>query len=380
MDAVKAHLRRSSSASGSMTCRRTRSAHGSRPRRWSTTWSASTSSEWTRRRDKVDNERQREAHGSSASLGPTCLSSTEEGSVHMVGRTALAAVAASALVFAGGGLAYADNDFPDADSSLIEVYVQSESDIEKLVTEGFDLAEYKRVEDDQIVVAVDATPIEVGALKQRGFGIGRTIENPKHRAAIAAERDAQRELDSRAARVRRPAACPRPGPPSPSRARPSSSAPTSSPTTPARSCTSRRTTRRPCAPRRQQRRSPARRCDGVRRRRRRLHGGRRPTCRRFIDTDPTPDEYLYHRQLIRLTAAAGRHPGLPDDGPRGRQLRLRRHLQGHGVGRQDAAAERRGLPEGLLQPLPGPDREPRPARRAGRRVPEPGHARSTSRT
>ena len=24
---------------------------------------------------------------------------------------------------------------------------------------------------------------------------------------------------------------------------------------------------------------------------------------RFIDTDPTPDEYMYHRQLIRLTGA-----------------------------------------------------------------------------
>src|SRR6187431_1033280 len=97
------------------------------------------------------------------------------GFVHMVGRIALAAVAASALVFAGGGLAYADSDLPDADSSLIEVYVQSESDIDKLVADGFDLAEYKRVEDDRIVVAVDATPIEVGALKKRGFGFGRTI-------------------------------------------------------------------------------------------------------------------------------------------------------------------------------------------------------------
>src|SRR6478609_10161527 len=115
----------------------------------------------------------------------------------MVGRIALAAVAASALVFAGGGLAYADSDLPDADSSLIEVYVQSESDIDKLVADGFDLAEYKRVEDDHIVVAVDATPIEVGALKKRGFGFGRTIESPEHRAAIAAERDAQREIDNR---------------------------------------------------------------------------------------------------------------------------------------------------------------------------------------
>ena len=117
----------------------------------------------------------------------------------MVGRTALAAVAASALVFAGGGLAYADNDFPDADSSLIEVYVQSESDIEKLVTDGFDLAEYKRVEDDQIVVAVDATPIEVGALKKRGLR-----SRPHDREPRAPRRDRRRAR--RPARARQPRA------------------------------------------------------------------------------------------------------------------------------------------------------------------------------
>ena len=113
----------------------------------------------------------------------------------MVGRTALAAVAASALVFAGGGLAYADNEFPDADSSLIEVYVNSESDIDKLVAEDFDLAEYKRVEDDKIVINVDANAADIAALKAKGFGIGATIEDPKHRAAVSAERDEQREAD-----------------------------------------------------------------------------------------------------------------------------------------------------------------------------------------
>ena len=29
---------------------------------------------------------------------------------------------------------------------------------------------------------------------------------------------------------------------------------------------------------------------------------------RFIDTDPTPDEYMYHRQLVRLTGAQAAIP------------------------------------------------------------------------
>ena len=137
----------------------------------------------------------------------------------MVGRTALAAVAASALVFAGGGLAYADNDFPDADSSLIEVHVQSESDIEKLVTDGFDLAEYKRVEGpDKIVVAIDAVPSEVGALKQRGFGIGRTIETLS--TAPQSPPSATPSASSTAAPSSTPpTACRSPGPPSRCRVR-----------------------------------------------------------------------------------------------------------------------------------------------------------------
>src|SRR5689334_15206841 len=118
----------------------------------------------------------------------------------MVGRTSLAAVFASALLLSGGGLAYADTDFPDADASLIEVHVGSESDIDALIDDGFDLAEYRRVGSaNDIVVAIDAVPAEIGQLKQRGFKIGRTIETPEHREAIATARDAQRELDSRTA-------------------------------------------------------------------------------------------------------------------------------------------------------------------------------------
>ena len=115
----------------------------------------------------------------------------------MVGRTSLAAFAATALLFSGGGLAYADNDFPGADTSLIEVYVNSESDINQLVADGFDLAEYKRVEKNgEILVNVDANAADTAALKAKGFRIGATIESPEHRAAVAAERDEQREIDA----------------------------------------------------------------------------------------------------------------------------------------------------------------------------------------
>src|SRR5688572_16841740 len=113
----------------------------------------------------------------------------------MVGRTSLAALAASALLFSGGGLAYADDDLPAADTSLIEVYVDSESDIDALIADDFDLAEYKRVEDNgKILINIDANTSEVAALKAKGFKIGATIETPEHRAAVAAERDEQREL------------------------------------------------------------------------------------------------------------------------------------------------------------------------------------------
>ncbi|MDA0170283.1 M14 family metallopeptidase [Solirubrobacter taibaiensis] len=225
----------------------------------------------------------------------------------MVGRTALAAVAATALAFAGGGLAYADNDFPDADSSLIEVYVQSESDIEKLVTDGFDLAEYKRVEDDRIVVAVDATPIEVGALKKRGFGLGRTIESPAHRAVIAAERDAQREIDSRTADYAKHgvpktrAAVAVPGETVIQRANKFTNYAGTFLYVEAHNKAIVRTTPTGntfTGPTLQMAFAGA---DGV-------YTPAATAMPRFIDTDPTPDVYLYNRQLIRLTGAAANIP------------------------------------------------------------------------
>ena len=98
----------------------------------------------------------------------------------MVGRTSLAAFAASALLFSGGGLAYADNHLPASDTSLIEVFVNSESDIDKLIADGFDLAEYKRVEGDgTIAINVDANAADRAELKKLGFKIGVTVEEPR---------------------------------------------------------------------------------------------------------------------------------------------------------------------------------------------------------
>jgi tetratricopeptide (TPR) repeat protein len=72
-----------------------------------------------------------------------------------------------------------------------------ESQIDSLVADGFDLAEYKRVEDNgDILINIDANASDVKALKARGLRIGATIESPAHRAAVAAERDEQREVDN----------------------------------------------------------------------------------------------------------------------------------------------------------------------------------------
>ena len=93
---------------------------------------------------------------------------------------------------------------------------------------------------------------------------------------------------------------------------------------------------------------------------------------RYIDTTTTPDTYMFHRQLVRLTGSAAQIPV--------GELTVRVASSSGAVdtskvtelaGRH-AAAARRGLPAGLLRPLPGPDGEPRAARQARGRVPEPG--------
>ena len=139
---------------------------------------------------------------------------------------------------------------PGRDSALVQVFVDGDTDIGQL-SERYDVAEYKQVEaDGSIQLNIDATRTS-GPNCARRAAVGNTIEDAASRAAVAEERDAQRELEALAADYAENGA-PKSKAGSPRRVRRSSSAQTGSPTTPARSSTSRRTTRRrrPRAPRR----------------------------------------------------------------------------------------------------------------------------------
>ncbi|HET6549068.1 MAG TPA: M14 family metallopeptidase, partial [Solirubrobacter sp.] len=106
----------------------------------------------------------------------------------MVGKRSVTIVAAGALLFGSGGTALADEGVRGANTALVEVYVHDQADVDNVVA-NFDAAEYKRVERDAIVLNVDTDARERAQLRRMGFKIGRTIEDAKTRAAVAAERD-----------------------------------------------------------------------------------------------------------------------------------------------------------------------------------------------
>ena len=95
----------------------------------------------------------------------------------MVIRRSLTTVAATALLFGGAGTAWAGDShdlLPGADTALVQVFVNSEADVDKLSAK-YDLAEYKQVE-------ADGT-------------IQRTIEDASTRAAVNAEREEAAALE-----------------------------------------------------------------------------------------------------------------------------------------------------------------------------------------
>ena len=137
----------------------------------------------------------------------------------MLRRRPLTVVATAALLLSAGGTAFADDTLPGSDTALVEVYVPSEADVDKLA-QSYDLAEYKRVEDDgPIVLNIDADPAERGALRADGLQ-DRRARSRTPRRAPRSTRSARRRRPRRSSPATWPrTACRRAAPSS--RARPS---------------------------------------------------------------------------------------------------------------------------------------------------------------
>src|SRR5690242_14428699 len=94
----------------------------------------------------------------------------------MVGRMSLAALAASAMLFVGAGVARAADDGIPYEK-LVEVTVPNQ-DVADSVVANYDAAEYKRVLDDgKIMLNVFVTSEQEKQLKNAGYAIGHTIED-----------------------------------------------------------------------------------------------------------------------------------------------------------------------------------------------------------
>ncbi len=106
----------------------------------------------------------------------------------MVGRMSIAALAASALLLVGGASAYAADDNGIPYERLVEVTVPNQEAVDSVVA-NYDAAEYKKVLDDgEIMLNVFVTNEQEGALKADGYAIGNTIEDSNTGAARMEQR------------------------------------------------------------------------------------------------------------------------------------------------------------------------------------------------
>ena len=84
---------------------------------------------------------------------------------------------------------------PGGDTALVRVTVPNQAAVDKLLN-SYDVVEYKHVEDDgSISLNIDTTAAERAALREKGYTIGRTVEDATTRAGAAAERDATRAAE-----------------------------------------------------------------------------------------------------------------------------------------------------------------------------------------
>jgi Zinc carboxypeptidase/Chitobiase/beta-hexosaminidase C-terminal domain len=233
----------------------------------------------------------------------------------VIGKRSLTLAATVALVLGSAGAAFADehgvaDKLPGAEDALVQVFVDSEADVDKLST-TYDLAEYKNVEDDgSIQLNIETTPEERSALRAAGYRIGATIEDAGTRAAVNAEREAAAAEEGLAADLAKNGV-PKGG----IKQEGKSVVPTPGETVIQRAnkftnyagtflyveahnkatiVTETQTVTGPT-----QALSFTQAAGGY-------SGAVNMT--RFIDTDPTPDVYMYHRQLIRLTGANATMP------------------------------------------------------------------------
>ena len=221
-------------------------------------------------------------------------------------KRSLTVAATAALLFSAAAPAWASDGLPAADTALVEVVVPNEAAVDKVVA-NYDAAEYKRVEDDgSITLNLDVTKAEIAELKRAGYKIGATIEDAKHRAAVNEERDALAAQESLAkdlaengvpkggVKLEGKRIVPTPGETVIQRANKFTNYAGTFLYVEAHN---KATQRVPGS--NNQFTGPTLALsvagpDGE-------YSTLTTTMGRFIDTDPTPDEYMYHRQLVRLS-------------------------------------------------------------------------------
>ena len=221
-------------------------------------------------------------------------------------KRSLTVAATAALLFSAAAPAWASDGLPAADTALVEVVVPNEAAVDKVVA-NYDAAEYKRVEDDgSITLNLDVTKAEIAELKRAGYKIGATIEDAKHRAAVNEERDALAAQESLAkdlaengvpkggVKLEGKRIVPTPGETVIQRANKFTNYAGTFLYVEAHN---KATQRVPGST--NQFTGPTLALsvagpDGE-------YSTLTTTMGRFIDTDPTPDEYMYHRQLVRLS-------------------------------------------------------------------------------
>ncbi len=233
----------------------------------------------------------------------------------MVGRGLLIAVAASALLLVGGqSAAFAADDNGIPFQQLVQVYVPDQDAVDSVVS-NYDAAEYKSVQDDgSILLNVLATKAEQASLTAQGFRIGRVIEDSNTGAQRLKERQEIIDQEAVAADVAEN------GLKGAAKVKGKSIVPGQGDTviqravvfTDAVGPNTGRTTARFLY------------VEAFNKSTKRVAGSNNSftgpslalsyagpdgvystatNMGRFIDTDPTPDEYMYHRQLVRLTGA-----------------------------------------------------------------------------